>query len=723
MLQIGDLAIYFVPWALALGGAVLAFAAWRAFCARRRLWRIPGLAAAALAPLLMAATVAGLPIAPTNAIMQAYPSWQYLAVLRLGVNAPGDAAPMWFIPSATACGISGGDIGSQVPTVDAGCFTAAIPAGGADVREWGAATGGSVDASAAWQAAINFAASTGVPLLPGPYSYLINTGLVSATGGSVVIDGAGGHVGVQYVLCPAGVSALIANSNINLLTLNDKHDELRDICVQMATAKAVRTAGAAITVGAASISTINSGSIVERVSIINPYDGIVVGGPTTGATQTNGTIVVDNTIAIPTDVAIKIGPLSSNVSTTGVHAVNNQISCNQAGTPTPNSIGVALYDGAVAYDGGNVGPYDCNYGTALIPGTAPGGGAQRATGTFTGVLGDTPITASLLIDPATPLGAAVFLQFTGCWASENTNTTAASFTGSQSGTLLTAGSVTGAALAPNEIVSYPGGAAEMIVSDGTGSGGAGTYNVSLSQTIPPATAMTSLAAAVLIANTGGGADLVHNLHFSACALNGDLNAVNGLPIVDLENDVNDIAFAAGSIATGGGNTTQIGILDNSAGSSGAVALSVGGVSFMPLNTGALANDLKVTGSGDRITFTNNPVQDASGNEINWPVGTSTAMRATIANNGAQEYNTPTVVSATSITLAYYSSVTISGTTTIQTILGWWAGRKVLVHPSGSFAMNTGGTAGSAMCASYSAVSGTDFWLWYSSSQSCWSAIQ
>jgi len=722
MLRIGDLAIYFVPWALALGGVVLAFAAWRAFCARRRLWRIPGLAAAALAPLLMAATVAGLPIAPTNAIMQAYPSWQYLAVLRLGVTAPGDAAPMWFTPSATACGISGGDIGAQVPTVDAGCFIAATPAGGADVREWGAATGGSVDASAAWQAAINFAAATGVPLLPGPYSYLINTGLTSATAGSVVIDGVAGHVGVQYSLCPAGVSAFIANSNISLLTLTDKHDELRDICVQMAPAKAVRTAGAAITVGAASVTTSNSGSIVERVSVINPYDGIIVGGPTTGATQTNGAVVVNNTIAIPTDAAIKIGPLSSGSSTSDVLLLNNQISCNQAGTPTPQSIGVAFYDGAVAYDGGNGGPYDCNYGVALIPGTA-NAASQVAAGAFTGVLGDTPITASLLIDPATPVGAVVFLQFTGCWAAENTNTTAASFTGSQSGTLLTAGTVTGAALAPNQIVSYPGGAAEMIVSDGTGSGGAGTYNVSLSQTIPPATAMTSLAGAVLIANTGGGADRVHNLHFSACALNGDLNAVNGLPIVDLENDVNDITFAAGNIATGGGNTTQVGILDNSAGSSGAVALSVSGVSFMPLNTGSLVNDLKVTGSGDVITFTNNSVQDASGNEINWPVGTSTAMRATIANNGAQEYYTPTVASAASVTLAYYSSVTISGTTTIQTILGWWAGRKVLVHPSGSFAMNTGGTAGSAMCASYSAVSGTDFWLWYSSSQSCWSAIQ
>lgn len=98
--------------------------------------------------LLCAASYTGLPIAPTNAVMKEYPSWQYFSVLRLGVNSIGDAPAEWFIPSKTPCSISGGDIGSQVPTNDGGCFNAAPASEGYDPREWGAPPGGVVDAAA-----------------------------------------------------------------------------------------------------------------------------------------------------------------------------------------------------------------------------------------------------------------------------------------------------------------------------------------------------------------------------------------------------------------------------------------------------------------------------------------------------------------------------------------------------------------------------------------------
>ena len=160
MFRIGDIAIYFVPWGLALLALLLGYAAWRAFAARRHLWRIPGLAAAMLAPLLMAATYTGLPIVMTNAQLALLPSWQYFAVLRLGVNAVGDAPAQWFVPSATACSLNAGagDVGSEVPTVDSGCFNAVLGAA-TMVQEWGADQTGSTDATTALNSCL--AAMTG----------------------------------------------------------------------------------------------------------------------------------------------------------------------------------------------------------------------------------------------------------------------------------------------------------------------------------------------------------------------------------------------------------------------------------------------------------------------------------------------------------------------------------------------------------------------------------
>lgn len=182
MFHLGDIVIYELPAALALLGLALAFAAWCAFHARRRLWRVPGLLAAMLAPWLMAATYTGLPIAPTNAVMALYPSWQYLAVLRLGVNTIGDAPPQWFVPSAISCAIVGGDVGSEVATADGGCFNASFSAGGADAREWGVKADGASDSTNALQAGLNYVASHGMLLRLPPGVSLFNSQLL--VGGS-----------------------------------------------------------------------------------------------------------------------------------------------------------------------------------------------------------------------------------------------------------------------------------------------------------------------------------------------------------------------------------------------------------------------------------------------------------------------------------------------------------------------------------------------------------
>lgn len=96
------------------------------------------LLAGLLALLTLGAGGAGVPVVGTNAQLGNLPSYQAQAVLRLGVLAPGDAPAQWFMPSSAPCSIAGGDIGSQTPAADGGCFIAMFGPGPTDIREWGA---------------------------------------------------------------------------------------------------------------------------------------------------------------------------------------------------------------------------------------------------------------------------------------------------------------------------------------------------------------------------------------------------------------------------------------------------------------------------------------------------------------------------------------------------------------------------------------------------------
>lgn len=101
----------------------------------------------------------------TNTQLGLLKSGWYSAVLRLGVNAAGDAPAQWFIPSATACTISGGDVGSEVPTADGGCMNAIPAAVGINPREFGAVGNGTLsgatgtDDAAALQRWFNYGAA------------------------------------------------------------------------------------------------------------------------------------------------------------------------------------------------------------------------------------------------------------------------------------------------------------------------------------------------------------------------------------------------------------------------------------------------------------------------------------------------------------------------------------------------------------------------------------
>jgi hypothetical protein len=99
---------------------------------------------AAIAAIATGTSGVALPHAANNAALQALAHTAYPVVIRDGFAAKGDAPPIMYIPSASACslGSGAGDGGSQVPTSDGGCWLAVFPNATADLREWGASTSG-----------------------------------------------------------------------------------------------------------------------------------------------------------------------------------------------------------------------------------------------------------------------------------------------------------------------------------------------------------------------------------------------------------------------------------------------------------------------------------------------------------------------------------------------------------------------------------------------------
>jgi hypothetical protein len=235
---------------------------------------------------------------------------------------------------------------------------------------------------------------------------------------SIHLVGAGTARGAYATTCSWGIKT---TSNITALRLTGPSPTVDGMCLHMGTTAGDRTSGAAIHIGAQiGVSTVNQGhALVRNNTIINPFDGILNGGNTTGTgtvTQTNGTVISDNVVINPARYGIANGLTSTGISTAGTWLQNNQIPCFQ--TSVAGSVGYAFFDGAVNLSAGDVGPYACDIGTLIRPGAG-----QGTLGSFSGVLGDTPRTHGLLID-AVGNGAAYNLRFVNWYAATLTNTVA-----------------------------------------------------------------------------------------------------------------------------------------------------------------------------------------------------------------------------------------------------------------------------------------------------------
>jgi Pectate lyase superfamily protein len=103
------------------------------------------------------------------------------------------APPLFFTPWGSACSLNAGagDGGSQVRSADSKCWLGQFPVTGADVREWGAIADGSTDVTAAIQAAITWASSTGggLTVLFPSGNMCVKSGPLTATSAGVTLQG------------------------------------------------------------------------------------------------------------------------------------------------------------------------------------------------------------------------------------------------------------------------------------------------------------------------------------------------------------------------------------------------------------------------------------------------------------------------------------------------------------------------------------------------------
>jgi hypothetical protein len=196
---------------------------------------------------------------------------------------------------------------------------------------------------------MNTAVSSGMPILIGfnNAKYLISSTLTES--GVIDIEGYApvGNDGVGNA--QQCLNGFIANGNITLLNLTGPKSIVRNVCFQMGPPGANRTAGAAIQLGGSD----QGHSEITGNTIFWPYDGIQVGA--TSGSLVRASNISRNVIRSPRRYGIAIGMGTTNGAIAGITLHDNQIGCDVGATGT----GLAIFDGAVSYDGTNNGPSNC----------------------------------------------------------------------------------------------------------------------------------------------------------------------------------------------------------------------------------------------------------------------------------------------------------------------------------------------------------------------------
>lgn len=167
------------------------------------------------APTVGAATV--YPTVPTNAALKALSTATVSSVTRLGFAVSGDASPLTYLASGSACSLNSGagDNGSQVQSANSKCWIAQFPAAVVDVLQFGAKGDMSVDSTAAINAAVaavGALANGGTVYFPPSVSGYKVSGSINLSGNSVTL--AGGNAFSTLIQSASTTTSIINNTGI-----------------------------------------------------------------------------------------------------------------------------------------------------------------------------------------------------------------------------------------------------------------------------------------------------------------------------------------------------------------------------------------------------------------------------------------------------------------------------------------------------------------------------
>jgi hypothetical protein len=293
--------------------------------------------------------------------------------------------------------------------------------------QFGCAGDGRKDDTACIQAAIDAAASRGLPLeFDTAHLFRISSTLV--VGGPVALYGPYRYgawavnqpTGRGLKACPWGL--MTPATGITVLRITAVTATVDGLCIDMTGDGGASnpTAGAAIALAPPRTSDFQADVRIEHNTILFPYDGITVDGAGYNpgccgvGTTADGNTVNWNTIVSPAHTGISNGRLTASAASSGNTYWDNSIVCDSAASRSRGT-GFALYDGDIDYNGTTNGPESCYIGFLVAPGDV-GGQPQNVGGNFAGVLGDQSGLYDFVMQPRTPRGVVDFFECINCWA-------------------------------------------------------------------------------------------------------------------------------------------------------------------------------------------------------------------------------------------------------------------------------------------------------------------
>lgn len=210
------------------------------------------------------------PTVPTNAALLALSTVTTTVVTRLGFYASGDAPPLLYTASGSACSLNAGagDNGSQVQSSNGKCWIANFPANGSDVREFGAKGDQATDDSAAITNALNDAPS---PIVLPALGFRVASG-ITVPAGKALQGAAPGNYDVVTDSFPAIIGDL-ALATIVTVTGGGFTEG-----VALSNVLVTRAAGA-IPTNSVGVSVINSGNTLTLRDVVSmrSYIGFAIG--------------------------------------------------------------------------------------------------------------------------------------------------------------------------------------------------------------------------------------------------------------------------------------------------------------------------------------------------------------------------------------------------------------------------------------------------------------